>query len=343
MVPANDVGGFGIDAKQHVPMANWKRGADSCAVGVNFFQLLSNRVRMLAARAENPTRSLLPRGHDKTSSLMPISLSGRQRVRFRTDLLAHREAFSLNDAEYADQVLKVSLNTYKKCVQVVGGGALALKRHTFVSIFTHTALDPKNYGLAIGVPSQISPFGGYQKDEFSFLCGRFFLYRRTFLTARHVTRSILEIRPSESQECLSFNELHYYTAEVGVREEIRYHGDVYMNQERTILSMPAYSQGQVRLTLLQPERLSSKGRVKMRGALLAFGNPKGFWQPTVACVFVDGPIEDRRSDPRALCKTILHTSEEYASLSAELARVEEHGAIVTPLMWSNLHRRTGTD
>jgi len=298
---------------------------------------------MLAARAENPTRSLLPRGHDKTSRLMTISLSGRQRVRFRTDLLAHREAFSLNDAEYADQVLKVSLNTYKKCVQVVGGGALALKRHTFVSIFTHTALDPKNYGLAIGVPSQISPFGGYQKDEFSFLCGRFFLYRRTFLTARHVTRSILEIRPSESQECLSFNELHYYTAEVGVREEIRYHGDVYMNQERTILSMPAYSQGQVRLTLLQPERLSSKGRVKMRGALLAFGNPKGFWQPTVACVFVDGPIEDRRADPRALCKTILHTSEEYASLSAELARVEEHGAIVTPLMWSNLHRRTGTD
>ena len=43
---------------------------------------------------------------------MTISLSARQRVRFRTDLLAHRETFSLNDAEYADQVLKVSLNTY---------------------------------------------------------------------------------------------------------------------------------------------------------------------------------------------------------------------------------------
>src|SRR5262245_35657435 len=272
---------------------------------------------------------------------MTISLSGRQRVRFRTDLLVHREAFSLNDAEYADQVLKVSLNTYKKCVQLVGG-ALALKRHTFVSIFTHTALDPKKYGLSIGVSSQFSPFGGYQKDEFSFLCGRFFLYRRSFLTARHVTRSILEIHPSESQECLSFKELHYYTAEAGVgpslyqREEIRYHGDVYMNQERTILSMPAYFQGQVRLALLQPERLRSKGKVKMRGAVLAFGNPKGYWQPTVACVFVDGPIDDKKSNPRDLCKTISDGSEDYAAFSAELARVEEHGTIITPLMWSKL-------
>jgi len=276
-------------------------------------------------------------------SSMTINLAGRQRARFRTDLLAHREAFSLNDAEYADQVLKVSLNTYKKCVQLVGGEALALKRHTFVSIFTHTALDPKNYGLSIGVPSQVSPFGGYQKDDFRFLCGRFFLYRRTFLTARHITRSILEICPSESQECLSFNELHHYTAEVGVREEIRYHGDVYMNQERTILSMPAYSQGQVRLTLLQPERLSTKGRIKMRGAVLAFGNPKGYWQPTVACVFVDGPIDDRRSNPRDLCKTIMDGSEEHAALSAELARVEEHGTIMTPLMWTKLHPRAATD
>jgi hypothetical protein len=275
-------------------------------------------------------------------SSMTINLAGRQRSLFRTDLLAHREAFSLNDAEYADQVLKVSLNTYKKCVQLVGGEPLALKRHTFVSIFTHTALDPKNYGLSIGVPSQVSPFGGYQKDDFRFLCGRFFLYRRTFLTARHVTRSILEIRPSMSQECLSFNELHYYTAEVGVREEIRYHGDVYMNQERTILSMPAYSQGQVRLTLLQPER-SSKGRVKMRGAVLAFGNPKGYWQPTVSCIFVDGPIEDKRANPRDMCKTILAGSEEHSSLSAELARVEEHGTIITPLMWAKIHPSAGAE
>ena len=85
----------------------------------------------------------------------------------------------------------MSLNTYKKCVQSAGRGPLALKRHTFVSIFANTALNPKNYGLSIGVSSQASPYGGYQKDEFPYLCGRFSLYRRSFLTARHIASSTL--------------------------------------------------------------------------------------------------------------------------------------------------------
>src|ERR1700674_3774334 len=75
------------------------------------------------------------------AAVMTISLSGRQRDRFKADLRAHRETFSLNDAEYADQVLKVSLNTYKKCVQSTGSKPLAFKRHTFVSIFANTLLD----------------------------------------------------------------------------------------------------------------------------------------------------------------------------------------------------------
>ena len=274
---------------------------------------------------------------------MTITLAGRQRERFKADLRTHRETFSLNDAEYADQVLKVSLNTYKKCVQPESGGTLALKRHTFLSIFANTALDPKNYGLSIGLPSQVSPFGGYLKTDFRFLCARYFLYRRSFLTARHITRSVLEIRLSDSHECLSFSELHYYTSEVGAREEIHYQGDVYMNRERSILSLPAYFEGQVRLMLLQPERLGTKGRIKMRGAVLAFGNPKGHWQPTVSGVFVDGPIEEKRQHPRDLCKTILDSAEEYAVYSAELSRVEEHATIITPLMWAKLQAQAGTD
>jgi hypothetical protein len=117
---------------------------------------------------------------------------------------------------------------------------------------------------------------------------------------------------------------------------------VYINQERTILSMPAYFGGQVRLTLVQPERLGSKGKIKMRGAVLAFGNPKGFWQPTVSCVFVDGPIEEK-THSRDLCTTIHNGTEEYAGLSAELARVEEHATIITPLMWAAPKSRSATE
>jgi hypothetical protein len=332
------IGLLPIAAKHHPAITNYKGPGNITEHAVNFFQLRADRVRMLVSTALPLARCPLScsreTSHQTQAVAMTISISGRYRDRFRADLLAHRETFSLNDSEYADQVLKVSLNTYKKCVQSSGRRPLALKRHTVISIFANTVLDPKNYGLSIGVPSQASTYGGYQKNDFQFLCGRFFLYRRSFLTARHITRSILSISMSDSHECLSFNELHYYTSEAGGREEIHYHGDVYMNRERSILSLPAYFQGQVRLTLLQPERLSRK--IKMRGALLAFGNPKGYWQPTVSCVFVDGPIDQKLADPRDLCKTILDGSEEYATLSAELARVEEHATIITPLMWAKI-------
>lgn len=263
-----------------------------------------------------------------------MNLSGRQRERFKADLRAHRETFSLNDAEYADRILRVSLNTYKKCLHTNGKAPLVLKRHTFISIFANAGLEPRNYGLSITLPGQGSQFGGYQKRNYQFLCGRFFLYRRSFLTAHNITRSIIEINVHDVKECLSFHELHYYVSDAGIREEQRYSGDVYLNQERTILSLPAYFEGQVRLTLLHmPQKPIGKEKIKMRGALLAFGVPKGYWQPTVTCVFIEGPLDSKHPKPRDLCKTIAHGAEEYAALSAELAHAEEHATIMTPLMW----------
>ncbi len=78
----------------------------------------------------------------------------------------------------------------------------------------------------------------------------------------------------------------------------------------------------------------------MRGAALVFGIPGGYWQPTVSCVFVEGPIDERRSNLKALCKTILAGTEEYEPLSAELAHAEEHATIMTPLMWLKLQGKS---
>src|SRR5262245_54117151 len=99
----------------------------------------------------------------KCQSVMTISLPGQHRDRFIADLRAHRETFSISDAQYAEQVLRVSLNTYKKCVRSNGGPPLTLKRHTFIGICTRVGLDPKAYGLSIGMPTQVSPYGGYRK------------------------------------------------------------------------------------------------------------------------------------------------------------------------------------
>ena len=107
-----------------------------------------------------------------------------------------------------EQVLKVSLNTYKNASDGPASPAEAQAPHTHQRL-TRVGLDPKAFGLSIGIPAQISPFGGYRKDDYGFLIGTFFLYRRSFLTARHITRSILEIYSSETKECLEFHELHY--------------------------------------------------------------------------------------------------------------------------------------
>src|SRR4029453_6797784 len=167
---------------------------------VRFFQHRAERVRISTSPRASvlaPRWALPPGGISfgslEASAPMMINLSGHNRDRFVSELRDHREAFSLSDKEYAEQILKVSPNTFRKCLESSGRSALALKRHTFVSIFTGSGLDPKAYGLSIGVPSQTSPHGGYKTSDYRFLCGRFFLYRRTFLSARHITRTLLEI------------------------------------------------------------------------------------------------------------------------------------------------------
>lgn len=83
------------------------------------------------------------------------------------------------------------------------------------------------------------------------------------------------------------------------------YGDIYMNRERSILSLPAYLDGQVRLTLIHiPQIPQRKERLKMRGAVLTFGVPKGFWQPTAACVYIEGPIEAKHANLKDMSTTI---------------------------------------
>ena len=179
---------------------------------------------------------------------MLISLNGPQRERFRKDLQRHRDTFSLNDADYSARVLKISLNTLKRCLLPKAQNPLTLKRSTFISVFANAELDPKRYGLIAALPAQGSEFGGYQKKDYDFLCGRHFIYRRSFLTAKNINRCILEISVNDMKECLSFREAQHYVSDSGVRDEQHYSGDIYMNRERSILSLPAYFEGQVRLT-----------------------------------------------------------------------------------------------
>jgi hypothetical protein len=87
-----------------------------------------------------------------------IVLEGADYARFKTDLREHRARFALNDVEYAEQVLKISLNTFKKCVN--SADRVALTRPTFLHLFANTGLRPKDYGLPLTLPAEDSPYGG---------------------------------------------------------------------------------------------------------------------------------------------------------------------------------------
>src|SRR4051812_18309000 len=109
---------------------------------------------------------------------MSISVAGEARDRFRQDLLAHRRVHALNDLEYATDILKISLNTYKKCIDVEGA-SISLSRNTFVRVCTSALLDPSDYGVDISLPHHGAIFGGYSKSEFEFIVGKFAVYRRS--------------------------------------------------------------------------------------------------------------------------------------------------------------------
>jgi len=99
----------------------------------------------------------------------------------------------------------------------------------------------------------------------------------------------------------------------------------------------AFLDGQVRLTLLtMPPRPIGKELIKLRGGLLTHGMAKGFWQPTLSCVFADGHHDAKQGTPRDLCGTIRPDGDEFQRMSAELAQVEENVTVITPLMWHRL-------
>ena len=59
---------------------------------------------------------------------MTLVVSPENRERLRRDLLRERHTYALTDAEFAADILKISLNTYKKCIQDGDATPLRLKR-----------------------------------------------------------------------------------------------------------------------------------------------------------------------------------------------------------------------
>lgn len=268
---------------------------------------------------------------------MLIKLNDVARRRLREDLAAHRARSALTDADYCTTVLRVSLNTLKKCLDP--GPDLTIKRRTFAAIIQHAGLDPARYGGS--VPSSAgddASHGGYSKTEFGFLAGQYLLHRRSFLTAENITRSVLEIAWDSSRGCLIFTERMRYVSDAGVTQSFDYSGDIFIHADRVLMTLVSSKEGEVRMTMLHtPSRRSGKtplGPIRMAGVVLTHGYPKRFYQPVVGAVAVEQVM--RSLTPArllALSKTLAPGTAEFDAAAADLKVAEEHAVVFTPLLW----------
>ncbi len=265
------------------------------------------------------------------------------RSQLRISLLRHRQGYELSEADYVKKVLRLALNTYKKCIDA----PLRLKRQTLIGLLKITKLTPGEFGLELSLPTASSQYGGYEPSEFKGLVGQYFVHRRSFLTARNIVRGILEIHIDDEKRCLAFEEYQNYIADSGLRDSFSYTGEIYINAARTLFSMVAFREGQCRLMMTQrPEQFSSeisdaappkRGATRMRGALLTHGFARNFWQPALSAVALESLPASMWRHARDHCRTIKPDDPEFASIALEIAYAEEHATTMTPLMFTKLH------
>ena len=270
---------------------------------------------------------------------MNIVLSGRNRARFAEDLAAHRAECHENDVEYSRLILHISLNTLKKCLDPDEAGPLSLKRQTLIAICSSAGLDPEQYGLNVKLPSRGSQFGGYTKLDFGFVAGRYFLHRRSFLTGSNINRSLLDIRWSDRDQCLSFQEQLRYRSDGGVHQQNEYAGNVYMHRDRVLMSMLCNDAGELRIIMTHtPNRPAGRARpaFKLHGVMLTHGFPRGYFQPVVSAVQIESAPASGTLAVEKVCRTLSVGDPDFDRLSHDLKHAEEHAVIMTPLLQRKL-------
>jgi hypothetical protein len=266
---------------------------------------------------------------------MDVLMSGEERRQFREGLLGVRAKSSLNDAEFAHNILRVSLNTFKKCV--ADSADLRLKRRSFNAIVGNAGLD-RNTFLSMGATlPTASAYGGYSKSEFGYLVGRYLLYRRSFQNGIDISRAVLDIEWCDRQGCLIFNEMRRYRTDGNLWQANDIKGTITIHAERVLMGLLAMDNGDVRLTLLHiPSRNvygTQLGTIRTSGAVLTHGYPKRYFQPVVSAVTIEAisPTLKTRS-PNELCVLIKPGDPEHAAADEEMRIADEHAVVMTPLM-----------
>ncbi|WNJ88283.1 transcriptional regulator [Bosea sp. 685] len=176
-------------------------------------------------------------------------------------------------------------------------------------------------------------YGGYSRSDYAYIVGRYFCHRRSFLTGRNITRSLLDIRWNDAVQALSFVEQVRYVSDAGVEQVVRAEGEIYMHLDRALMTLLAIDEGEVRVTMLNvPERRSTPGSRRLRGVLLTHGYPKSFYQPVVSAVTIELVPAEGEEGAEQRTGTIEPSDPDFARLDRDIRQAEENAVVMTPLL-----------
>jgi hypothetical protein len=270
---------------------------------------------------------------------MSVVISGEPRARLRDMMRDHRARSIMTDADYCIDVLRVSLNTFKKCVGEES--ELTLKRHTLNGLLARlgaTLPDLERHQR----PAPMVDYGGYTRESHGYLEGRYLHFRRDFGDPQTINRAVLDIAWDQAAGSLRWSELRRFrspaTGDIVAND---FHGHVYMHQERILMGLPCFQNGCVRLTTLHvPARhaLSSKlSASDSLGAVLTHGYPKRFFQPVVSPIAIKA-IDQKKWHvaPETLCKHLKSGTPDYDLAHEHLRMAEEQSCEMTPLTWRDM-------
>ena len=161
-------------------------------------------------------------------------------------------------------------------------------------------------------------YGSYARRLFSAYDGGFFAYRRSFTSASHLMRTVIEFAWSEEAKSLTFSEHSRYST---VRKVVDHSqtGHVYISPLTDLVHLLTTHQGAVRLITLSKMR---GGEDVMRGAVLTQSEHRMYYQPSVSAIVLTKISNYEPERHRAMVGPIDANAEEHGSIVTELDQTE---------------------
>jgi transcriptional regulator with XRE-family HTH domain len=169
--------------------------------------------------------------------------------------------------------------------------------------------------------------GGYTKRAFAKYAGRYAAYRWSYDTARYVIRTVFTLSWSSAHACGVFQENQRFKNAMGKLIDRSQGGEVYANNEASVLHLLTVNDGLLRLiTLTKMQEFDTV----MRGSVLTQSRRTFSQQPAISPVILE-KLGDEVSDEGAtrLVGEITPTEPDYAGIVAALDKTEREVVLST--------------